>query len=416
MSTQVKRLLKSRVEDALEDTRIVVLQGARQVGKSTLAAEIASRRLSRMVTLDDHDIRNFAKTDPVGFVSQMPGGLLVIDEVQRVPELILTLKAEVDRDQRPGRFLLTGSANLLDLAATHESLAGRAEPLTLYSFSQAELAETKSSFVDRAFSKVDFTSHTGTSDRHAYLELACQGGYPAALARSSRRRRDDWYQTYLAQIVNRDAADISGLQRISDLPRLLRLIAAREGSGMVWSSLGADAGIPRTTLDPYVRLLETLFLTHRVTAWSTNSSTRDVKQPKEFLLDTGLSANLQGVSSEGLAPTLPSSSAGALLESFVVGEIRRQLGWSEQRAAMYHYRDQRGAEVDIVLEAPDGKVLCIEVKAASTVQPKDLRGLKQLGDRLGDRFVAGFVLYTGTQTRVVADRVTALPIDALWRD
>lgn len=260
-----------------------------------------------------------------------------------------------------------------------------------------------------------FLRHTSPLTRADYLQRACDGGYPEALARSSTTRREEWYETYLSQIVNRDAIDISGLQRLADLPRLLRMIAARSGSGMVWSSLANDAGMPRTTLDPYVRLLETLFLIHPLPAWNTNLTSREVKQPKVFLLDTGLAAGLLGVTPDAMAPTVSNSPAGGLLEGLVVGEMRRQLGWSAQRARLYHYRDQRGAEVDVVCEAPDGRVIGIEVKAAATVQPKDLTGLALLREKLQDQFVGGYVLYTGPTARMVADRVTALPIDALWR-
>lgn len=410
----VDRLLRPRVEEALSDTRIVVLQGARQVGKSTLAELIAQERRSLTVTLDDVDVRRFASDDPAGFVAQFPEGLLVIDEVQRVPGLIVALKAAVDRDKRPGRFLVTGSANLLDLTATHESLAGRAQPLALYSLSQAELEKQPASFVDHAFHGQRFSGHASDLTRADYLERACSGGYPEALNRTPGRRREEWYATYVTQIVNRDALDVSGLQRLADLPRLLRFIAARSGSGMVWSALASDAGIPRTTLDPYVRLLDTLYLIHVLPAWTVNLTSREVKQPKVFLLDTGLAASLLGVTTDGLGPTVPNSPAGGLLEGLVVGELRRQLGWSSQRASLFHYREQRGAEVDIVIEAPDGRVVGIEVKAAATVQPKDLAGLAILRDKLGHRFVGGYVLHTGPTARMVADRVSAVPIGALW--
>lgn len=410
----VDRLLRPRVEEALSDTRIVVLQGARQVGKSTLAELIAQERRSLTVTLDDVDVRRFASDDPAGFVAQFPEGLLVIDEVQRVPGLIVALKAAVDRDKRPGRFLVTGSANLLDLTATHESLAGRAQPLALYSLSQAELEKQPASFVDHAFHGQRFSGHASDLTRADYLERACSGGYPEALNRPPGRRREEWYATYVTQIVNRDALDVSGLQRLADLPRLLRFIAARSGSGMVWSALASDAGIPRTTLDPYVRLLDTLYLIHVLPAWTVNLTSREVKQPKVFLLDTGLAASLLGVTTDGLWPTVPNSPAGGLLEGLVVGELRRQLGWSSQRASLFHYREQRGAEVDIVIEAPDGRVVGIEVKAAATVQRKDLAGLAILRDKLGHRFVGGYVLHTGPTARMVADRVSAVPIGALW--
>lgn len=408
----IQRGVYSRVLEALGDTRIVVVQGARQVGKSTLTAQVLSERPGIAVTLDDPAARNFATFDPTGFVAQAPDSTLVIDEIQRAPDLVIALKSAVDRDVRPGRFLVTGSADLLALTATHESLAGRAERIVLRPFARREWTGRGGSFVDTAFGGDLLRDHVSALDRADYLGLACAGGYPEALQRSSERRRDNWYLAYVDQIVKRDAADISGLQRLGDLPRLLRLIAGRMGSTMVWSSLAADAAIPRRTLDPYVGLLETLYLIDVLPAWSANMTSREVKQPKVFPSDSGLAAALLGVSAGALGPT--SALAGPVLECFVVSEVLRQLGWATQRANASHYRDSRGHEVDLVLEAPDGRVVAIDVKASATVRGGDTAGLGLLRDRLGDRFVAGFVLYAGQTAVAAGDRITALPIDALW--
>lgn len=411
-SALIPRNVFARVEQALADTRIVVIQGARQVGKSTLSAQVLAERHGVSVTLDDQESFDFAQADPTGFVAQAGERMLVIDELQRVPQLVIALKAAVDRDQRPGRFLVTGSANLLELSATHESLAGRAERIELYPFSQRELGADARSFVDTAFSGEDLRDHSSALARADYLGRARAGGYPEALRRTTSRRREDWYAAYLEQIVKRDAVDISALQRLVDLPRLLRLITARMGSTMVWSSLAADAGIPRRTLGPYAALLDTLYLTHTLPAWAVNLTSREVKQPKVFPVDSGLAAALLGIGDESLGPVSPL--AGPLLECFVVGELRRQLGWARQRATLHHYRDSRGVEVDAVLEAPDGRAVGIEVKASATVNARDAAGLSILRDRLGDRFVAGYVLHTGPRAVAVGDRITALPMDALW--
>lgn len=414
-SGTLDRFVQPRIMEALEDTRIVILQGARQVGKSTLAEEISRERGGVVTTLDDPDARVFATTDPVGFVSQAPQSLLVIDELQRVPELVIALKAAVDRNKRPGQFLVTGSANLLDLAATHESLAGRAEAIELHSFSQGELTANRTSFIEAAFAGHTFLRHESSLTRQDYIERACAGGYPEALQRDNPRRRRTWYDNYLSQIVKRDAADITGLQRLAELPRILRLIAARSGSTMVWSGLAKDTEIPRRTLEPYIRLLETLYLIDVLPSWSANFTSREVKQPKVFLSDSGLATALLSLSPEALAKAPAQGQLGGLLEAFVVGELRRQLGWSEQQATMHHYRDNRNTEVDIVLEAPDGRVVAIEVKAAATLQRKDLAGLSLLRDHLGDRFVGGYVACTAPQARIVGDRLTMLPIEALWQ-
>lgn len=408
----IPRLIHSRVSEALTDTRIVVIQGARQVGKSTLAAAVTADSGGVAVTLDDPITRDFAASDPTGFVDQAPNSTLVIDEIQRVPELVIALKSAVDRNGRPGRFLVTGSADLLALSTTQESLAGRAERIGMRPFSQREWAHRTGSFIDTAFSGNLLRDHESTMDRAGYLHLACAGGYPKALQRTTARRREDWYIAYIDQIVKRDAADVSGLQRLADLPRLLRLIAARMGSTMVWSSLATDAAIPRRTLDPYVALLETLYLIDVIPAWSLNVTARQVKQPKVFPSDSGIAAALLGTSAAALGPMSPL--AGPMLECFVVSEILRQLGWADQRATAHHYRDSRGQEVDLVLETPDGRVVAIEVKAAATVQGRDTAGLSLLRDRLGDRFVAGFIAYAGQTAVAAGDRVTALPIDALW--
>jgi len=403
-----------RLLESLADTRIVVVQGARQVGKTTLVTGVVERLGGRLVTLDDDLTREGAEADPAGFLQQSPRGLLAIDEVQRVPGLVLALKVAVDRDPRPGRFLLTGSANLLRLPAMHDSLAGRAESIDLHGFSQGEIVGVREQFVDRLLTGDRFLGHRSDETRAGYLARACSGGYPQALARPVGRRRSAWFDNYLRRIVERDAPDISGLQRLRELPRLLRLLAARNAGELNLASLANDAGIPVRTLDPYLDLLETLFLVHRLPAWSTNLSQRVVSRPKVVLDDTGLAARLINVSPAGAGVTANAQVAGQLLEGFVGGEVRRQLTWSDQDARLFHYRDRHGAEVDLVLETDDGRVAAIEVKATSTVSARDTKWLGQLRDRLGDRFIAGVVLHAGPTTAPFGPNLTAAPIDTLW--
>jgi len=288
-----------RLLEALSDTRVVVVQGARQVGKTTLVTQVVDELGGRLVTLDDDVTRAAAQADPAGFLQQYPDGLLAIDEVQRVPALVLALKVAVDRDPRPGRFLLTGSANVLRLPAMQDSLAGRAENVDLYGFSQGEIVGVRERFVDRLLAGEPLPGHTGALTRADYLSRACAGGYPQALARPQGRRRSAWFDNYLRRIVERDAPDISGLQRLSELPLLLRLLAARNAGELNLAGLANDAGIPVRTLDPYLDLLETLFLVHRLPAWSTNLSQRVVSRPKIALHDTGLAARLLNVSATG---------------------------------------------------------------------------------------------------------------------
>ncbi|MGH3505127.1 MAG: ATP-binding protein, partial [Nocardioidaceae bacterium] len=334
--TPLARSIGPRVLESLADTRIVVVQGARQVGKTTLIGEVTSDRGGRLVTLDDDLSRAAAEADPAGFLAQFPDGLLAIDEVQRVPALILALKLVVDQDPRPGRFLLTGSANLLRLPAMQDSLAGRAESVDLFGFSQGELSGHREQFIDRLLAGETFLGHASTLTRNDYLERACAGGYPEALARPHGRRRSAWLDNYIKRIVERDAADISALQHLDELPLLLRLLAARNAAELNTTNLASDAGMPVRTLGPYLALLETLFLLQRVPAWSTNLSKRVVSRPKSMLLDTGLAARLVNVSAAGTSPAANPEVAGQLLEGFVAGELRRQLGWAEHNARLSH--------------------------------------------------------------------------------
>jgi predicted AAA+ superfamily ATPase len=402
------------IMESLADTRVVVVQGARQVGKTTLVTHVVERLGGRLVTLDDELSRTSAVLDPGGFLRQNPDGLLVVDEVQHVPALIPALKLLVDRDQRPGRFLLTGSANLLRMPAMQDSLAGRAENVDLYGFSQGELLGVDDRFVDRVLGGEFFLGYDSDLTRAGYLELACAGGYPEAISRPAGRRRSAWFDNYVRRIVERDAADISALQRLAELPQLLRLLAARNATELTVSHLAGDSGIPARSLGPYLDLLETLFLIHRLPAWSTNLSKRAVSKPKIALLDSGVAADLVNVSAAGAGTGANPQIAGQLLEGFVAAELKRQLSWSEVDARLFHYRDRDGAEVDLVIETKDGRIIGIEVKAASTVSGRDVRWLAQMRDRLGDRFVAGFVLHTGATAAPFGDRITALPISALW--
>lgn len=414
MTARVERFVKPRVLEALHDTRVVVLQGARQVGKTTLLRDVVADGGGQLVTFDDDITRVTAQADPVGFVEQNPDGLLAIDEVQRVPELVLALKLVVDRDPRPGRFLLTGSADLLRLPATEDSLAGRAESVELHGFSQGELNARREQFIDRLLAGDRFLGHASLLTRGDYLQRAIAGAYPEALSRSAGRRRNQWLDNYLTRIVERDAPDISHLQRLGELPLILRVLAARNSEELNIADIARDTGIPARTLAPHLELLETLYLVQRIPAWSTNLSKRVVSRPKAALLDTGLAARLINVSAAGAAPGVHGEIAGHLLEGFVAGELRRQQGWSDEQVRISHYRDHAGDEVDLILETDDGRVAGLEVKAASTVNARDAKWLARLRDRLGDRFVGGLVLHTGASSGPLGARIAAAPIDVLW--
>lgn len=410
----IRRHVEERVAEALGDTRVVVVQGARQVGKTTLVHNLLTRQPGRFVTLDDATTLRGAQADPVGFLTH-EDGLLVIDEVQRAPELILALKLIVDRDPRPGRFLLTGSADLARLPAAEDSLAGRAERIELLGFSQGEAEGHRERFLDRIFASDRFLAHRSDLTRHDLLERAIVGSYPEALARTTPRRRNAWLDSYLDLIVERDAPDVVESRRLSDLPLTLRLLAARNSEELNVSDMSSATGIPATSLNRMLSLLETLYLVQRVPAWSTNLSKRVVSRPKMALLDSGLAARLINVTAAAVDPGMSGHLAGHLLEGFVAGELRRQLGWCEEKIRISHYRDRSGAEVDLILETDDGRVAGIEVKAAATVSASDSRWLTELARRLGRRFVGGVVLYTGREAVPFGERVTAVPMDILWK-
>lgn len=410
----VSRHVSSEVEVALTDTRVVLIHGARQVGKSTLAEMvIAGRPGGRSVTLDDAATRAAATADPVGFVQQSDGTLLV-DEVQRAPELLLAIKAEVDRDQRPGRFLLTGSAQVLSLPRVADALAGRVEPIELWPFSQGELRGRRDDFVATVFARGPLAGYRSSLRKTDYLQMAAIGGYPEVTRRAAATRRRRWFDAYLQTLAQRDIHDLADLERLSDLPRLLRMIAARSANVVNVESLARDTGMPGPTFRRYLNLLELTFLVQRLPAWSNNRSSRSIHAPKLYVSDSGLLTYLLGVDGSSLTSPTAAAAAGTVLETFVAMELRRQLGWSDQPASIYHFRTRDGVEVDTVLEAPDGRVVGVETKSAATVTEKDFRGLRVLRDLGGDGFVAGVLLYCGTETLPFGDRLWAAPIATLW--
>jgi predicted AAA+ superfamily ATPase len=401
----VVRKARSVVAEALGDTRVVTINGARQAGKSTLARVAAGESANPVVRLLDDPA-----TAPAGFVDH--DGLLVIDEVQLAPELFRAIKASVDTDPRPGRFLLTGSAQILALRDLPDALPGRMEIVELWPFSQGEIDGGPDRFVDAAFAAGPELRHTSTLRKRDYLERVVRGGYPEACRRSPRRRAA-FFDSYLTTLIERDIRELSGIERRGDLRRLLGLLAGRTGGLLMPATLATQSAIPRTTLNRYLELLAAVFLIKQVPAWSTGQTRRAVGTPKLAYVDTGIAGHLLGQDATRLGE--PDGAAGPLMENFVLMELARQLTWSEQRATLHHYRTKDKVEVDAILEAADGRVVAVEVKAGATIRGADLAGLRHLATRLGPRLVAGYVLYTGQQTLPFGDRLRALPIEALWR-
>jgi uncharacterized protein len=395
------------VTEALGDTRVVVINGARQVGKSTLAEVVLRGHVDAVARfLDDAVTRAAAAEDPARFVDH--DGLMLIDEVQRVPDLWLAIKHTVDRDPRPGRFLLTGSARLLGLRSLPDTLPGRSETLELWPLSQGEIDGQPDGFVDAVFRHgADLRAPTSGMRRRDYLERIARGGFPEAVHRDTPRRRRRFFDSYLADLISRDVKQVADIQRVGDMQRLMSLLAAQAGGLLSVNRLASDLGLSAPTTRSYLEILETIYLIRLVPAWSSGATARAVGRPKAIFVDSGLACHL----ADGATGETP---VGGLMESFVLSEIARQLTWCDTRARLYHYRDRDGYEVDAVLEDSAGQVVGIEVKAAETVRAEDFRGLRRLQRRLGDRFRAGLVLYCGPESHSFGDGLTCLPVATLW--
>jgi len=403
----ITRFVRPRLLEALADTPVVLVHGPRQCGKTTLAQTL---RGYAYITFDDAVQLAAAKADPVGFVADLPERV-ILDEVQRVPELFASLKAAVDRDRRPGRYVLTGSANVLLAPKLSDSLAGRMELLRLHPLAQCELAGIKSGFIEALFSG-GFKARAHGRLGAELAERIVAGGYPAALARSAGRRRREWYRAYLETLVQRDVRELARISSLDALPRLLQLAAGQTARLLNVSELAAPFQLSRPTIRDYVTLLERIFLIELLPPWHSNRLSRLVKTPKLHLGDTGLASSLLGLDAGTLAKDRPL--LGQLLETFVLQELRRQASWQEEAIGFYHFRDKDGYEVDIVLEREGQTVAGVEVKAAATVTDADFRGLRKLREASGGRFSSGVVLYDGESSVRFAGDLFAVPIKALW--
>lgn len=403
------RRAATAVDEALADTRVVLVNGARQCGKSTLVTQIGNDRGAQWRSLDRAGTRQAAEYDPTEFVAG--DGPMVIDEVQRVPQLLLAIKETVDADPRPGRFLLTGSARVMALRDVPDALPGRMETIELWPLSQGEIDGKPDGFVDAAFEHGVDLKHTAVETRADYIERVVRGGFPEAIARTGKRRAR-FFRSYVADLVNRDVIQLSEIERGPQMHALTRLVAARSGQLLVPGTLGGELGLPRDTVSRYLRLLGEVFLIKPVPAWSRNLSARAVSTPKVLMVDSGIAANLCGLDAGALHAA--GGPLGPLLEGFVVSELSRQLTWSDQDVELFHYRTKDKTEVDVILENSRRQVVAIEVKAAATVRGEDFRGLRHLADRLGKDLIAGFVLYTGAETLPFGPRFRAMPISALW--
>lgn len=409
-SSLLQRRAETAIVDALADTRVVLVNGARQAGKSTLVRRVAGQHVSEWRDLDLPQDRQSALEDPVGFVSF--DGLMVIDEIQRAPELLLAIKATVDADPRPGRFLLTGSSRLLALRDLPDTLPGRMETVELWPFSQGEIDGTPDGFVDAVFRLGPAIRYDSQTTREEYADRLVRGGLPEAVARDDVRRRGRFLDSYVQSLIDRDVRQLAEIERAPQLASLIRLLAARSGQLVVAGSLESELQLSRPTIARYLRLLEEVFLIKRIPGWSRNLGTRATAAAKLTFVDSGIAARLLAM--DGHALRRPGAPFGPLLEGFVLSELARQLTWSQELVELHHYRDRDKVEVDAVLENRRGQVVGIEVKAATTVRSDDFAGLKRLADLLGDDFLVGIVLYTGGTTLPFGPKLRAVPVSALW--
>jgi len=413
-SPMVPRLLSARLLDALGDRPVTLVVGPRQAGKTTLALAVArGEHPATYLTFDDPPVLAAALQDPVGFLSGLTSDT-VLDEAQLAPELFRPLKASVDRDRKPGRFLLTGSAQVLLLPRLSESLAGRMEVLTLWPFAQRELAGIPGSFVDAVFAGAPLApGSTGVVDLPGVCSRLATGGFPEVVTLRDARRRSAWFTSYVTTLLQRDVREIANVEGLVRMPALLSLLAARSACLLNSSEISRGSGLKLTTLNRYLSLLETVFLIHRLPAWSANVGKRLVKSPKLHLVDTGLAAHLLGLDAGGIAAS--PQALGALLETFVVTELLKDIGWAETRARLYHFRSSGGRrEVDIVIEDARGRVAGIEVRATATPGGSDFQGLRSLQELIGDRFLRGVVLHLGAAAIPFGDRLEAVPLSSLW--
>lgn len=405
------RRIEPRIAEALLDTPVVLLAGPRQAGKTTLVRHIAAQQGLRYLTLDDGLTLLSAREDPVGMVRSLDRA--VIDEIQRAPQLLLAIKKSVDEDRRPGRFLLTGSANLMALPTVADSLAGRMETLSLLPLSQSEMALRQANWIDQAFAGSILQASTPAVGE-ALVERVLRGGYPEAVARPAGRRRTTWARQYIDALIERDVRDIAHIDKLDQLPRFLRALAHTAGQMCNYTQLGAQVGLDGKTALRYCGVFEQMYLLQRIDVWARNRLSRVVKTAKLQFLDAGLLASLLDLTAQEVAQDR--TRFGNVLETFVFGELLKHSTTAQDDYRLMYYRDADKFKVDVVIENAAGQLVGVEVKAAATVKASDLRGLKKWAALAGPQFRLGVVLYDGTETLPLGDGLWAAPLSSLWGD
>lgn len=403
-----KRLIENSLREALIDTKVVLLNGPRRAGKTTLARHVAGDTY-QYVTLDDATVRDFALNDPHGFLRGYDK--VIIDEVQRAPNLLLAIKKSVDEDPRPGRFLLTGSANVMSLPKVADSLAGRIETLTLLPLAQAEIFEGEGDFIDNLFTG-KLTSPKKPVTGNDLIDTVIKGGFPEALLRQINNRRNKWFRSYIESVLVRDLSDISEIKLSGKFRRFVDMLAICSGQLLNSASLGRDADISTPTAKGYVDILEKVFLVKTIEPWFTNELQRFIKTPKVHMTDTGLLCQIRGLSLQDFERER--NKFGGVLESFVFSETLKLALAEKEHYRLYHFRTHQGEEVDILLEREDGSLCGVEVKASSSVSRKDFKGLMKLKEVCGAKFKSGVVLYDGEAIIPFGEGMSAVPLSCLW--
>lgn len=412
ITSTIPRNSRVLAEEFFSDTPVLTVSGARQVGKSTLVSQLLQNRSHRLLNLDNAATLQAAQTDPDGFVRQFPEGVVAIDEIQRVPALLRAIKAALDEDRRPGRFIVTGSSNLMNLKGAEESLAGRAETLRLRGFSQGERKGITEDFAANAWNPHPQLP-ASEFERIDYLRMITESSFPE-IAEATPRRRDRWVQAYVERVLTKDATDLYGIQYPDRLRVLLGKIASQGASEFVAAHIGRELNIPERSVPGYLDALKNVFLIDVLPAWGTNLTRRVISKPKVFLQDPATAASLVGVDAASLEMQISSSFTGGLLESFVATELLKQQEWSAIPFKLFHFRDSTGKEVDLVMESRNREVVGVEVKAAVSLQGKDFSGLRHLQTLAGERFRCGILLYAGKESLPMGPGLWAMPISALW--
>jgi predicted AAA+ superfamily ATPase len=407
-----KRYIAGPIVEALNDTPVIVLNGARQTGKSTLCQQLINDGIfdAQLVTLDDLTTLSAAQGDPLSFLLGLEPHV-ILDEVQRAPQLFLSIKKLVDQDRQGRRFVLTGSADVMILPKVADSLAGRIEIHNLWPLSQGEILGRRSTFL-QTLTAADPSFRGGKIQWEKLMQTIQAGGYPEAVQRSDASRRSKWFESYLLSVLQKDIRELANIEGLVQLPTILQLIAVRVGSTLNISDISRLSGVKNTTLQRYMALLEHVFLLVKVPAWTPNAEGQYVKSPKVYLNDTGLLCHLSGEDAESLLENR--SGAGVFLENFVVLEIIKQLGWSDQYLKPYHFSTHKGAEVDLLLENRKKELFAIEIKSAASLREVDFRGLKRLAELAAGKFRRGIVLYNGEQVLRFGDKLYAVPISNVW--